>query len=78
MKNGKTEPTLDERIVALLKNPDGQPSSVFADILAEIDTAIDAADQEGRVMRARSIDPAILDPAARGAAEDSECSGRKT
>jgi hypothetical protein len=40
----ETELTLDERIAALLAAPDNQPSTVFADILAEVATAIAEAD----------------------------------
>jgi hypothetical protein len=66
--------TLDQRIADLLRPDAEQPtSSVFADLLTEVDTAIDEADQLGREMRAKSIDPSVADGiAARGAAEDSE------
>jgi hypothetical protein len=45
---------------------------VLADLIRETDEQIDHCDQLGREMRDRSTNPAILDPAARGAAEDSE------
>jgi hypothetical protein len=73
MKNGKVEHALDERIAALLKSPDDQPSSLLADILAEIDSAIDHCDQTSREGRAASIDPTRLDGVAhRARAEDAE------
>lgn len=67
------EPTLDERIAGVLaSDADFRPASEIAALLREVDEQIARADQLGREMRARSVDPAILDPTARGAAEDSE------
>jgi hypothetical protein len=68
----KEPPTLDERVAAILGADDHQPADALAALLAEIDDQIDHADQLGREMRARSVDPSILDAGARGAAEDSE------
>jgi hypothetical protein len=71
MKNGKP-PTLDERIAMTIGATDPHAAAVLADLIRETDEQIDHCDQLGRLMRARSVDPTILDPAARGAAEDSE------
>jgi hypothetical protein len=69
----KIEPSLDERIADILRpDADQVSSSVLAELLAEVDVAIDAANQEGREARARSIDPSVIDGGARGRAEDSE------
>jgi hypothetical protein len=69
-KNG-TAPTLDERIAAALAAPD-QPLSVFADLIAELDDAVDHADRTAREARAYSVDPAIIDADAHGRAKDAE------
>jgi hypothetical protein len=69
-KNG-TAPTPDERIAAALAAPD-QPSSVFADLIAEVDGAVDDADRTASEARARSVDPAIIDADAHGRAKDAE------
>jgi hypothetical protein len=69
-KNG-TAPTLDEHIAAALAAPD-RPSSVFADLIAEVDGAVDQADRTAREARARSVDPAIVDADAHGRATDAE------
>jgi hypothetical protein len=71
VKNGKP-PTLDERIAATIGTTDYHPADLLADLIRETDEQIDHCDQLGREMRDRSTNPAILDPAARGAAEDSE------
>jgi hypothetical protein len=64
--------TLDERIAQLLANSDDQPSALFALYLFQIDGAIAIAEREGREALKRSVDPAILDPTARGVAHDCE------
>jgi hypothetical protein len=69
-KNG-TAPTLDERIAAALAAPD-LLSSVFADLIAEVDGAVDDADRTASEARARSVDPAIIDADAHGRAKDAE------
>jgi hypothetical protein len=56
----------------LLKAPEGVPSATFATLLTEIGSAIAAAEQVGRDALARSLDPSVLDPAARGVAHDAE------
>lgn len=71
MKNGKP-PTLDERIATTIGSTDQHAAAVLADLIRETEEQIAHCDQLGRNMRERSINPAILDPAARGAAEDSE------
>jgi hypothetical protein len=67
-----TPKPLDERIATVITSDDHRPASALAELIRETDEQIDHCDQLGREMRARSTDPAILDPAARGAAEDSE------
>jgi hypothetical protein len=52
VKNGKPEPTLDERVAHILRSEDHHPSSVLADLIAEVDDAIDEADQKSREARA--------------------------
>jgi hypothetical protein len=63
---------LVERVAAILGNDEQRPSSVFADLISEIDSAIDAADQAGLEARAAMADPKIIDHGARGRAEDAE------
>jgi hypothetical protein len=65
--------SLDARIADLLRpGADQLSSSALMTLIAEVDKAIKAADQEGRTARAHSIDPSIVDGGARGRAEDAE------
>jgi hypothetical protein len=72
MKNGKEPPSLDQRVAAVLTNDEHHPSSVLADLIAEVDDAIDAADQTGREARAAAADPKVIDGGALGRAFDAE------
>jgi hypothetical protein len=47
-------------------------SATIGALINECDVQHDHAEQRGREMRARSIDPAIIDPAAKSVAEDAE------
>jgi hypothetical protein len=71
MKNGKVL-TLDERIAHILQADESRASSVFADLIAEVDDAIDAADQAGREAREIAGNPKIIDGGALGRALDAE------
>jgi hypothetical protein len=68
----KQEPTLDERVAAVLRSDDHHPSSTLSDLIAEVDIAIDAADQAGREARAIAADPKVIDHGALGRAQDAE------
>jgi hypothetical protein len=63
---------LDERVAAVLTNDEHRPSSVLADLIAEVDDAIAAADQAGREARAAAADPKVIDHGALGRAQDAE------
>jgi len=60
------------QIAGILAADDFQPSDTLATLIREVEEQIAHCDQIGREMRERSVNPAILDPGARGAAEDSE------
>lgn len=64
--------TLDERVAAVLTNDEHRPSTVLADLIAEVDDAIDAADQIGREAREIAGNPKIIDHGALGRAQDAE------
>jgi hypothetical protein len=68
----KPELDLDVRISGLLSAPDAHASSVFMDMIAEVEAAILDTDAIIRDCRAREVDPAVVDPGARGRADDSE------
>jgi hypothetical protein len=52
-------------------------SSVFTDMIAEVEAAILDADATSRECRERLVDPAVIDPDARGRAEDSESAAQR-
>ena len=59
------------RVAEALADPN-QSSEFFAALLAEVADAISQAEQAGKEALARSLDPSVLDPTARGVAHDSE------
>jgi hypothetical protein len=65
-------PTMEERIAAVLKAPDGVPSVTFALMLQWVRARIILTKQEAKAALARSLDPAVIDPAALGVAHDAE------
>lgn len=72
MKNGKPEPTLDQRVASILTSDDHHPSSALSALISEVDDAIDHADQAGRQAREAAANPKVLDGGALGRALDSE------
>jgi hypothetical protein len=65
--------TLDERIASALGSSEPLSSEFLADLLSEVDQAIDHCDQTSREGRAAAIDPKRLDCVAqRARAEDAE------
>jgi hypothetical protein len=63
---------LDERVAAVLASDEHRPSTLFSDLISEVDDAIDAADQTSREAREAAANPKIIDHGARGRAEDAE------
>jgi hypothetical protein len=63
---------LVERVATILGDDTQRPSTVFADLIAEVDAAIDAADQAGREAREAAANPRIIDHGAMGRAFDFE------
>ena len=68
----KTELPLDERVANVLRSDDHHPSSTLATLIAEVDDAIDHADQAGHEARAAAADPKVIDHGAFGRALDAE------
>jgi hypothetical protein len=63
---------IDERVAAVLASDEHRPSTLFSDLISEVDDAIDAADQTSREAREAAANPKIIDHGARGRAEDAE------
>jgi hypothetical protein len=73
VRNGKLEPpSLDQRVAAVLTSDNHHPSETLSALIAEVDDAIDEADQAGREARDAAANPKVLDAGARGRAEDAE------
>jgi hypothetical protein len=65
-------PSLDERIADLLTTPDSHTALEFDAAITEAKQAIEATEAELREAKARSSDPAILDPTAPDRAHHAE------
>jgi hypothetical protein len=63
---------LDERVAAVLADDTQRPSTLFSDLIAEVDAAIDAADQASREAREAAVNPKVIDHGALGRAQDAE------
>jgi len=76
-KAAKPALDLDVRVSRLLSAPDDHPSSVFTDMITEVEAAILDNDAMIRECRAREVDPAVVDRRAGGRAEQSEIVARR-
>jgi hypothetical protein len=65
-------PTIDERVATVLTSEDHHPSETLSALIAEVETAISAADEAGQKARAAAVDPRVIDHGASGRAFDAE------